>query len=209
MKNGKSPGSDGFPSEFYKVFRQELNPLLLASFRYTMKEGRTPPSWKEVIISIIPKEGKDKEMCSSYRPISMLNVDYKIYTSIISKRFESFMPDIIDEDQTGFIKGRQAQDNIRKTIHIVEEVQRRGNSVVLVSLDAEKAFDCVGWTYKSCIRALYDEPTARVKVNGSLTDRIKLERSTRQGCCLSPTLFDIFIEPLAQADSIIISKGWK
>ena len=43
----------------------------------------------------------------------------------------------IDEDQTGFIKGRQAQDNIRKIIHIVEEVQRRGNSVVLVSLDAE------------------------------------------------------------------------
>ena len=77
----------------------------------------------------------------------MLNVDSKIYTSIISKRFYSFMPDIIDEDQTGFIKGRQTQDNIRKTIHIVEEVKRRGKSVVLVSLDAEKAFGCGGWTY--------------------------------------------------------------
>lgn len=123
------------------------------------------------------------------------------------------MPDIIDEDQTGFIRGRQTQDNIRKTIHIVEEAQRRGDSAILVSIDAEKAFDSVNWVYlynvlekfgfneKSikCIKSLYHEPTARVKVNGSLTDRIKLERSTRQGCCLSPTLFDIFIEPLAQA----------
>ena len=57
------------------------------------------------------------------------------------------MTDIIDEDQTGFISGRQTQDNIRRMIHIVEETQRTKNSAILVSVDAEKAFDSVNWIY--------------------------------------------------------------
>lgn len=213
MKGNKSPGSDGFPSEFYKTFRQELSPVLLASFRYTIEKGKIPPSWREAIITTIPKEGKDKEQCSSYRPISVLNVDYKMYTSIISKRFETFMTDIIDEDQTGFIKGRQTQDNIRRMMHIVEETQRTRKGTTLVSVDAKAAFDSTSWTYLymvlerfgfneksvNCIKALYQEPTARIKVNGSLTKPFYLKRGTRQGCSLSPTLFAIFIEPLAQA----------
>ena len=213
LKNNTSLGSDGLPSVFYRIFRKELTPVLLASFRYTIKEGKIPPSWKEAIITTIPKEGKDKEHCSSYRPISVLNVDYKMFTSIISKRFETFMTDIIDEDQSGFISGRQTQDNIRRMIHIVEETQRTKNSAILVSVDAEKAFDSVNWIYLykvlerfglnkesvKCIKTLYQEPTARIKVNGSLTDSFGLGRSTRQGCCLSPTLLAIFIEPLAQA----------
>jgi hypothetical protein len=75
----------------------------------------------------------------------------KIDTSIISKGFESFMPDIIDEDHTGFIKGRQAQDNIRKTIHIEEEVKRRGKSVVLVSLDTKRHLIVLGGP--TCIKS--------------------------------------------------------
>ena len=76
----------------------------------------------------------------------MLNVDYKMYTSIISKRFKTFMTDIVDEDQTGFIKGRQTKNYIRRMIHIVEETQLTKNSATLDSVDAEKAFDSVNWT---------------------------------------------------------------
>ncbi len=187
-------------------------PLLTASFNWTLKEGQLPPSWKEAIISLIPKEGKDTEYCNHFRPISVLNVDYKIYTSIIAQRYGTFINDLTNEDQTGFIVGRQTQDSIRRTVQIINIVQSNKNSAILLSLDAEKAFDSVNWNFLylvierfgfnkdsiNCITTIYQNPTARIKVNGSLTDRIILERGTRQGCCLSPLLFPLYIEPLGK-----------
>lgn len=101
LKTNKSPGTDGFPSEWYKIFRTQLTPLLLRSFNHTLKEGELPQSWREAIISVIHKQGKDSKECGSYRPISVLNVDYKLHTSILAKRLETILADIID--QTGFI----------------------------------------------------------------------------------------------------------
>ena len=213
LKNNKTPGSDGLPAEWYKTFTQEIKPLLLASFNWTLKKATIPPSWDQALISVILKEGKNKELCGSYRPISILNQDYKIYASIIAGRLNSFLPDLIDEDQTGFVRGRQTQDNIRRTLHVLQHVKKKQTSLLLTSLDAEKAFDCVSWKFLfqvlkrlgfsegaiNSISALYSKPIARIRVNGRLTDGIKLARGTRQGCPLSATLFAIFVEPLAQA----------
>lgn len=212
FKSGKSPGSDGFPSEWYRTFYKELMPLLRDTFNWVIKEGKTPPSWKEAIISVIPKEKKDREHCQNYRPISLLNTDYKIYSSILASRIQLFLSDLIDEDQTGFVKGRQTYDNMRRTLHIIDRTHRNKLPVALISLDAEKAFDRVSWDFlylsleklgfnnKSvqCIKSLYQNPSARVRINGSLSESFLLERGTRQGCCLSPSLFAIYIEPLAQ-----------
>lgn len=212
LKLSKSPGSDGYTSEWYKEFKKELIPILLPTLNWVLKKAQTPPSWKEAIISAIPKEGKDILECGSFRPISVLNVDYKLFTSIMAKRLEEFLPILIHNDQTGFIYKRQTQDNIRKTLHIMDHIQKNKIKAIVISLDTEKAFDSVNWIflyrvlYKfgfhdttiKTIQALYDKPTARIKINGYLSNSFTLERGTRQGCTWSPLLFALYLEPLAQ-----------
>lgn len=212
LKTGKSPGANGYNAEWYKTMFDQLAPSLLKAFNWVVQKREILPSWREAIISVISKEGKDKSECGNYRPISVLNVDYKLFTSILARRLENILPDLINLDQTGFICKRQASDNIRRTLHVLRHVSNHKVEAALVSLDAEKAFDSVRWNFlykvltkfrfhnnfTEIIKTLYDKPCARIKINGDLSDPFQLERGTRQGCPISPLLFALFIEPLSQ-----------
>lgn len=213
LKSNKMPGADGYPTEWYKTFREILVPLLKNCFNQVLRGGETPKSWRQAVISVIPKPGKDKTECGSYRPISVLNIDYRLFASIMSKRLENIVPELIDPDQTGFVKRRQTQDNVRRALHLVHNMGKSDKESVVISLDAEKAFDSVRWDYLylvltrfgfnsqviGCLKSLYCSPRARIKINGNLSKPVSLERGCRQGCPLSPTLFALFIEPLLQA----------
>lgn len=65
LKANKSPGPEGYPSEWYKTFKSELIPTLLNTFNAALKDGKIPPTWREATISVIPKEGKDRLECGS------------------------------------------------------------------------------------------------------------------------------------------------
>ncbi len=131
---------------------------------------------EQIIISVIPKEGKDPLECNSYRTISVLNIDYRLYTSILAKRLEYILPDLIDTDQTGFVKQRQTYDNIWRALHITDYIFQNKTSTLLISLDAEKAFDSVSWDFLYLVlqrfgfendtikifKSLYLTPTARI-----------------------------------------------
>ena len=127
----------------------------------------------------------------------------------MARRLETILPDLIHLDQTGFIQQGQTLDNIRRTLHILDQTNKDKTKSLIVGLDAEKAFDSVRWVFlykvmgkfDKCIRtisSLYNKPTARIKINGDLSDSFVLERGTRQGCPISPLLFALFIEPLGQ-----------
>lgn len=213
LKTNKTPGADGYPSEWYKTYREILIPVLQKTFNWVLKKGEIPNSWREATISAIPKEDKDVMECSNYRPISVLNQDYRLFTAILARRLENILPGIIQLDQTGFIKERQTQDNIRRTLHVMQHIHDKKLEAIIMGMDAEKAFDSVRWVflYKvlgkfnfhrsfiETVQALYTAPSARIKINGSLSGSISLKRGCRQGCSASPLLFAIFLEPLSQS----------
>ena len=211
MQSGKSPGPDGYTVEFYKKFSPQLTPLLLEMFNHSFIQSHLPQTLTEASISLLLKPGKDPNDCGSYRPISLLNVDVKILAKLLASRLENVITNIISTEQTGFIKGRQSFTNIRKLLNVIHSPASGETPEVVVSLDAEKAFDRVEFNYLftvlekfgfgsnfiSWIRLLYTSPKASVITNKISSQLFSLSRGTRQGCPLSPLLFALAIEPLS------------
>lgn len=106
MNPGKSPGPDGFTVGFYKAFAPLLVPTLAQLFNDSFKVGCLPPTLSEASISLLLKKDKDPISCGSYRPISLLNVDFKILAKVLSFHLELVLPCLIFHDQTGFTPGR-------------------------------------------------------------------------------------------------------
>lgn len=104
MQSGKCPRPDGFPVEFHRCFQNKLVPVLIEMFNESFITGKLPPTLNQASISLILKKGKDPLCCSSYRPISLLNVDFKLLSKLLAVRLELELPNIISTDQTGFIK---------------------------------------------------------------------------------------------------------
>lgn len=112
LQTNKSPGPDGFPVEFYQKFSKDLVPLLLNMYNESLESGCLPKTLGEASISLLLKKGKDPQSCSSYRPVSLLPVDFKILAKVLATRLESVLPHIISPDQTGFVKNRHFSTSV-------------------------------------------------------------------------------------------------
>ena len=192
-------------------FSTQLAPILLEMFNHSFSQKNLPLSLTEASISLILKPGKDPLECGSYRPISLLNADVKILAKLLASRLDNVGSQVISMDQTGFMRGRHSFTNIRKLLNVLHSPASRGIPEVVVSLDAEKAFDRIEWgylfavlekfgfgpTFISWIHLLYTSPKASVITNKLVSQLFHLSRGTRQGCPLSPLLFALAIEPLS------------
>uniref|UniRef100_A0A669DGZ9 Reverse transcriptase domain-containing protein n=1 Tax=Oreochromis niloticus TaxID=8128 RepID=A0A669DGZ9_ORENI len=147
MPNNKAPGPDGFPAEFYKEFWTILAPVFHRMLQEIKENGRLPPNMNSANISLLLKPGKDPVYPSSYRPISLINVDLKIICKALSKRLEKITPLLIHPDQTGFIKGRHSSTNTRRLLNLTDYSCSKNIETIILSLDAEKAFDRVNWKF--------------------------------------------------------------
>ena len=98
-------------------------------------------------ISLIPKKSKGKTILENLRPISLLNVDYKILTKVIAKRIEKVLPTLINPDQTGYVKGRYIGENVRLIYDLIHYTDKPNQKGIAIFLDFKKAFDSIEWNY--------------------------------------------------------------
>ena len=165
-------------------------------FNYAIETEKLPDTLEKALITVLLKPGKDPLLC-----LSLLNT--YILAKLIALRPDKVPPDLVDMDQTGFVRNRSTPDNIRRLFNIMRYVENDQESVVAASLDAEKAFDRIEWNYLfevlhrmnigpkyvGLIRLLYKCPAAQVLTNGNISSQFSLSRGTRQGCPASPLLF--------------------
>jgi hypothetical protein len=204
----KSPGTDGFTNEFYLEYWQLVKGLLTRAINTGLKRGILPLSQRRGVISLIPKPQKDLEELKNWRPITLLNQDYKLLTKAIANRIQTTLGKVISDDQSGFVKGRYIGCNIQRTQNLIEVCEDIQEKAILLNIDFAKAFDTINWNFIynamekmgypekliKWVKALYEGIETCIINNGYSSEFFRPEKGVRQGCPLSPYLFIIATE---------------
>lgn len=173
---GKASGPDGFTLSYYKQFLSLLAPRFLKAFNSLSQPSSICPTTLSAYVTVIPKEGKHPTQCSSYRPISLLNVDIKLFAKIIALRLIPHLQKLIHLDQVGSMPIREARDRTICAINIIHSALSKNYQSFILATDAEKDFDRVDWTFicltietigvgphmRSWLETLYSNPSAQI-----------------------------------------------
>ena len=213
MKVGKSPGSNGFTASFFKHFWDHLGIFLFRTVNQSLTDGSFPQTHREAIITMIPKAGKALDTCRGWRPISLLNVDFKIVSAAITNRLKTVMNDVISPSQSAYIKGRSIVENSRLVYDVIQKVNDEERTGYIMAADFEAAFESISWdfllkTLDCCnfgpnfryllqLAYLNRSNFARILIDGFLGENVYMQRGIRQGDPASGYLFNLAVEPLA------------
>ena len=143
MKNNKTPGIDGFPAEFLKIFWCTLKTIITRALNHCFQKGQLSISLRHAIINCIPKGNKPREFLKNWRPISLLSVLYKLLSGTIANRTKPFLNKLISETQTGFIPGRYIGESTRLVYDTMQYLEAISKPGLLMLIDFEKAFDSI------------------------------------------------------------------
>ena len=220
MNNNKSPGMDGLPKEYYTKLWDHIKYDILAYSQELDLLKSLPEKSTTGIIKLIYKKN-DARYLKNWRPISLLNVDFKLITSMIAQRLSNVLPKLISPNQSCGVKNRFIFENLMTIEQLLQafEFQKSKFSHLenskIISLDMEKAFDRVEHKYLfhvlekmkvgtkllNRIKLIYTDIHQIVETPFGYTDKVKLNRGIRQGCALSMCLFVLSIEPFLQSIS--------
>ena len=98
MAPEKTPGTDGLPCEFYKVFWNDFGEILINALNHSFETGMPSISQRRGIVKLIPKKDVDLKLIKNWRPITLLNCDYKIATKAIASRIKTLLPNLLSDD---------------------------------------------------------------------------------------------------------------
>ena len=232
--NGKAPGPDGIPNEFWKTelkWREKMKkekkakqgemgnenskvrPCVAALMTKVLKDiedfGAFDGKFAEARMGLLYKK-KDRRDIQNYRPITLLNTDYKTYTKVLANRLRDVAPNLIHKDQTGFMPGRSIYDQTKIVELMLKWSENADRKGAIVCLDQEKAYDRIDLTYlwnaleafgfpeafTARVRNLYTKASTAIRVNGFVSELFDVRRGVRQGDPMSCLLYNLAIEPL-------------
>ena len=146
MKKGKAPGPDGFPMDFLQDFWDIIKFDLLVVVHESQHNKQMLRALNATFLALIPKNDGANRL-SQFRPISLCNVIYKIISKLIANRLKKGIGDLISEEQSGFVAGRQILDGIVIAIEVIHSMARSKDKAMFVKLDMAKAYDRVRWSF--------------------------------------------------------------
>ena len=207
LKKGKSAGVDNIPAELVKAGGTPMIDVLTTICNQIWQTGEWPTPWTQSLIVTLPKKG-NLQLCQNYRTISLISHPSKVMLKIILNRLKPQAEHIIAEEQAGFRAGRSTTEQIFNLRILCEKYLQHQQNLYHVFIDFKKAFDKVWhaalWATMQIyninaklirtIETLYDKATSTVLVNGNIGEWFRTTVGVRQGCLLSPTLFNIYLE---------------
>jgi hypothetical protein len=213
MKNNKAEGVDNIPAEILKNLGEKATEELVRLCQDIYNTGKWPEDFLQTIMIPIKKKN-NATACKDHRTISLIPHAAKIMLKIITKRIQAKVEaeNGLGEDQFGFRKGRGTRDAIGALRMLMERRLEHGQDVYICFVDYEKAFDRVDWRKlmnalrrrgidwkdRRLIGNLYMNQTVKIRIEGEYSEAGEIGRGVRQGCPLSPLLFNIYIEELIQ-----------
>ena len=212
-KNGKAKGFDDIPTEIVK--NETAIGFLHVLFNKCFDSALTPDIWCKGIINPIPKDAsKDQRVPLNYRGITLASCVYKLYCSVLNNRLTQWAEanHLIEDEQNGFRKDRSCIDQLSTLTSLIETRRQMGLSTFVGFIDFAKAYDHIDrsrlWNrlqdigmppkFLAVLKSLYSNVECAVRINGHLTNWFPVNLGLKQGCILSPSLFNIYIDGLVK-----------
>ena len=217
LKTGKAAGLDGCAVEAVKNGGASLIEWLVRLLNVCFLAGCVPLDWRSACIVPLYKGKGDKFVCSNFRGISLLSVVGKLYGRVLIRRVREGTEGVIREEQGGFQKGKGCVDQIFAVRQICEKFVEKGREVFWAFMDLEKAYDRidrdgmwhmlslygVGGKLLKGVKSFYVDSRACVRVGSGVSDWFPVKVGLRQGCVMSPWLFNVYMDGVVRE----VSRG--
>ena len=211
MQNNNSPGNDGLTKELFVTFWEDMKYIFLNSCCKTKLKKELSISQKQAAVKLIEKKDKDKRIIKNWRPISLLNVDSKIISKALASRLKEVLPNLISPQQTTYAENIFIGESGRLIADIIEIIDVLNKEGFFVTMDIEKAFDSLDYTFVisvlkkfafgnnfvSWIETLSWVQESCAINDGNTTQYFHLERGTCQGDPISVYIFILALEVLS------------